>query len=309
MASRYCTSEEQHIHSEAPYTGRHKASAAMVLLVANRSALRHLHDTMDYQKYKADMNQAFMAITGMTDGASDMQEWETIDRHLTRTLFLPRTHTAATHIPDKFLRLPADTTHGPGTLPRPLPNDEVITAAVSKLFPDESELRIDWSRLVYPDGSAPAVTDRQAANAPTHRTGSGIYIPAHDGEDEITVKLDPAGHGATNTINRAELPPIEYALRHKLGSRIASDSACSLYQIDKMIHRPMYMQKHKPMLSAICEHIRQAPEPIYMYKVPAHAGLVGNEKADELAKEPTREKCINRQTSSMTGATPMHRMY
>ncbi len=47
----------------------------------------------------------------------------------------------------------------------------------------------------------------------------------------------------TNAINRAELAPIAYVLRHGLGIRIASDSACSLYQIERMIYKPMYMQQ------------------------------------------------------------------
>ncbi len=81
------------------------------------------------------------------------------------------------------------------------------------------------------------------------RLGSGIYRPAghtQDGsQEERGVRLDPTGHGITNTINRAELAPI--------GTQIASDSACSLYQIARMIHKPMYMQQHKhtPLLPAV----------------------------------------------------------
>ncbi len=68
--------------------------------------------------------------------------------------------------------------------------------------------------------------------------GSGIYRPAGHtqggNQEELCVRLDPAGHGITNTINRAELAPIEYALREGVGTQIASDSACSLYQIARI---------------------------------------------------------------------------
>jgi ribonuclease HI len=123
--------------------------------------------------------------------------------------------------------------------------------------------------------------------------------------------LDPTGHGITNTINRAELAPIEYALREGMGTHIASDSACSLYQIAKMIHKPMYMQQHKhaPLLQTIVDHIRAAPSAIYLYKVPAHAGLIGNERADQLAKEAAAEDCKAREMCTVSADTPMHSMY
>ncbi len=97
----------------------------------------------------------------------------------------------------------------------------------------------------------PHATNGQTGHNTKRRTGSGIYRrPAghmQDGSqlDELCVRLDPAGQGITNTINRAELAPIEYALREGVGTHIASGSACSLYQIAKMIHRPMNMREHK----------------------------------------------------------------
>ena len=162
---------------------------------------------------------------------------------------------------------------------------------------------MDWRHLVYTDGSAPAVqqTNTGAVNqgqTARRRMGSGVYRPASrmqdDSQEELCVRLDPAGYGITNTINRAELAPIEYALRQGVGTHIASDSACSLYQIAKMIHQPMYMQQHKhaPLLRTITDHIRAAPSTIYLYKVPAHSGLVGNERADQLAKEAAVEGCV-----------------
>jgi hypothetical protein len=58
------------------------------------------------------------------------------------------------------------------------------------------------------------------ATARRRRTGSGAYRPAGDKPDDSQQdeRLGPArggggGQGITNTINRAELAPIEYALR------------------------------------------------------------------------------------------------
>ncbi len=107
---------------------------------------------------------------------------------------------------------------------------------------------------MYTDGSAPAAHNNspgQPVHQPTkRRMGSGIYRPAGHtqggNQEELRVRLDPVGHGITNTINWAELgrtgqnwaelAPIEHALREGVGTQIASDSACSLYQIARMIH-------------------------------------------------------------------------
>jgi hypothetical protein len=56
--------------------------------------------------------------------------------------------------------------------------------------------------------------------------------------------------------------------RRAVGTHIASDSACSLYQIARMIHKPMNMQlllqqhKHTPLLQAIADYVSAAPSPI-----------------------------------------------
>jgi hypothetical protein len=79
-----------------------------------------------------------------------------------------------------------------------------------------------------------------------------------------------------------------------------------------MIHRPMYMwgHKHAPLLQTIAdEHIKAAPSVIHLYKVPAHAGLIGNERADQLAKEAAEEECDAREVCLVSADTPMHSMY
>ncbi len=74
---------------------------------------------------------------------------------------------------------------------------------------------------------------------------------------------------------------------------------------------PMNMQQHKhtPLLQEIADHVRAAPSPICLYKVPAHAGLIGNERANQLAKEASAEVCSARVVCTVSADTPMHSMY
>lgn len=303
------------------YTGQYKSTETIVLLVANPAGYQHLDATMNFPVFAADMGRAMRTVAGIPDTPTQREEHnlgviEAVNLHIGRK-HLSQRGSVPCHIPDKFLRLPLDTsaTSAVATLPHPVPRHEADTAA-HQLFPDTSDLLVDWRQLVYTDGSAPT-TQAGPMQPSQRRTGSGIYRPAScvtpggGADDELCVRLDPAGRGITNTINRAELAPIEHVLRHGLGTHIASDSACSLYQIERMIHKPMYMQQHKhaPMISAICDHIRASPTTIYMYKVPAHTGLIGNEKADQLAKAAACDECEDRDTCAITADTPMHSMY
>ena len=47
----------------------------------------------------------------------------------------------------------------------------------------------------------------------------------------------------------------------------------------------MQRHKHKPILEAIAQLVRRYGTPVQLYKVKAHSGVVGNEMADEVAKE------------------------
>jgi ribonuclease HI/exonuclease III len=146
---------------------------------------------------------------------------------------------------------------------------------------------------IYTDGSCIAVP-----NSNVQQIGAGVY----DARDNyIEHRVNPAGHGATNTINRAELSAIHCALAAVVTARdrditICTDSLCSLYQIRKIISEPARMRFSKHMHQLI--NIRnllvtrsRAGLITRLVKVPAHAGSVGNEKADtaavEAAKNPT----------------------
>jgi hypothetical protein len=195
-----------------------------VLLVANQPAFQHLAETMDPDAYAADMYQAVRCTTeppaGPTQGRSAaVGTIRTVQSHIDMEgRHLPIAAVSG-QTPDRFLRLPADTQalEVAGPLPTPTPEAHL-------LFPGDSALRVNWRHLVYTDGSAPAARNHQTSHSTKRRTGSGVYRPAghtQDGsrQDELCVRLDPAGQGITNTINRAELAPIEYALREGVGTQ------------------------------------------------------------------------------------------
>jgi ribonuclease HI len=126
-----------------------------------------------------------------------------------------------------------------------------------------------------------------------------------------------SGHGITNTINRAELAPILYALKHGVGDTIATDSAASLYQIARYIRDPGSMQwhLHHPLLRDIAQEIVarcNAGKPVHLMKVSAHCGIVGNEAADELAKaagQPSDSEAASVEVCHASHLPPMHSLY
>ena len=69
-------------------------------------------------------------------------------------------------------------------------------------------------------------------------------------------------------------------------THIATDSAGALWQIRNSILYPQRMKRHEhaKLLEAIVHHIQLSKDTIYLYKVKAHAGILGNECADAIAK-------------------------
>jgi hypothetical protein len=92
--------------------------------------------------------------------------------------------------------------------------------------------------------------------------------------------------GITNTISRAELAAIAAAVIHGY-SHIATDSLTSLHQFEKELSHPNLHRHHIQgnVLQSIAKAIRQSPSPIHFFKVKSHAGIIGNEHADALAKK------------------------
>jgi len=90
------------------------------------------------------------------------------------------------------------------------------------------------------------------------------------------------------TTNRAGLSEIVAALIHE-HTHIATESATTqnaVWQIRNSILYPRRMKRHKhaKLLGIIVHHVQQSKDTINLYKVKAHAGILGNECAVATAK-------------------------
>ena len=151
--------------------------------------------------------------------------------------------------------------------------------------PQPRPLRYSWQDFTYTDGSCKVEGAPWPKNSPG--IGAGVYIPAKEGTEERKIPINPQSSQSRHedTINRAELVGILTALQEG-ATAIATDSLTSMFQIGKQLHRPQEHEghKHQCLLQAIVHLIKGSTEPIHLYKVPAHVGIVGNEHADETAK-------------------------
>ena len=95
--------------------------------------------------------------------------------------------------------------------------------------------------------------------------------------------VDPGGTSINKIINRAELAGIAAALMNE-HTHIATDSAGALWQIRSSILYPQHMKRHKHANlqetivhhHTIVHHIQLSKDTIHLYKVKAHAGILGN---------------------------------
>jgi len=93
------------------------------------------------------------------------------------------------------------------------------------------------------------------------------------------------GRSINKIINRAELAGVAAALINE-HTHVAADSAGALWLIRNSILYPQRMERHKhaKLLETIVHHIKLSKDTIYLCKVKAHAGILGNECADAIAK-------------------------
>jgi ribonuclease HI len=98
--------------------------------------------------------------------------------------------------------------------------------------------------------------------------------------------LNPRGVSITITISSTEIEPVAAAIIHSY-SHIATDNLTSIHQIKKMLSPPN-LYRHLiqgDVLQSNAKAIHQSPSTIHICKVKSHAGIIGNEHADALARK------------------------
>ena len=175
-------------------------------------------------------------------------------------------------------------------LPCVLPGSVAPSLLFSHVSTDS--LCYDWSAGLYTDGACVTV---DSANS----LGAAFY----DGRRNVTCTIQPSGHGATNTIARAELAGILMATRVPPPASAScvtmfTDSLTSMYLIRRFLYYPLTLResKHFHMLKEICFTLTaRAREGIttLLRKVKAHSRCVGNELAEIGATSAARPCCLH----------------
>jgi ribonuclease HI len=146
----------------------------------------------------------------------------------------------------------------------------------------EHPLKYDWTELAYTDGSQKTIPLGQEGQQTTV-IGSGLYVPATNTAPEqlIGIRANSPGH---NTAYRAELIGILGAFRQG-NSRIMTDSVNSIHAIKATMHYPMRIRfhRHRNLLEEIRAAILALDEQAMLIKIRGHAGIPGNEMADDIA--------------------------
>ena len=207
--------------------------------------------------------------------------------------------------PRKFQGKPEDMELEAAGAPHTAPANKPYNMATRlRLITKPTPLLYDWRRIAYTDGSC------IEHNTPTGKVtcvGAGLYCPAkEDKGQKACFTVDPAGQAPNNTINRAELAGIWAALMQ--GEHIiATDSACSIAQLQTELLQPMRHRTHKHanLLAAIVDLMRAAKKPITLMKIKAHNQHIGNEIADGIAKQAAQPNATHDLTLSVS-ATPAY---
>ena len=198
-----------------------------IILVGNEAGFTNLQLHLDEHALQTDMLQVLETINKKPiPSITDMGTYKHLRTRLNtypNQLHECSAETSWISTPNKFKRLPA------AVPPNPLPPITWGQKDMHALHLDFPALpcRFQWNDIIYTDGSLRGTKRRSTArnliNPPTNGkgvarsdAGSGIYVPAGKySPDPVSICLDPAGVGCTNTVNRAELAPIHYVLQQQ----------------------------------------------------------------------------------------------
>ena len=215
------------------------------------------------------------AAQSKDEAESHWQRWQRtppVDRHQLK-------------LPKKLTELPYRMTTS--NLPRWDAGAHKYTAAdIWQQYQLGCRMRYQWQQACFTDGS---VLDGGKAGAAIYRAeGTG------QAANSTLLRINPNGTGVGDTINRAELSAIYHSVHDVLGRHedgtIFPDSQVALHLVAKMLRRPWALQRHphRDLIRLIAECLVEranAGARTVLQKVPAHAGIKGNEQADAGAKE------------------------
>ncbi|KAK3247700.1 hypothetical protein CYMTET_42809 [Cymbomonas tetramitiformis] len=150
------------------------------------------------------------------------------------------------------------------------------------------ERKFDRLGMIYTDGSQRKVETQWGDKEDV--TVAGVWDPRKGRNKEHM----QSWQGQCQTVNRAELTAILMALMldenvDEKEVKVCTDSLTSLYQIQNMKRRPHTLERHvhRDILWKILKHTETLDKQgikVALYKVNAHVGIQGTEKADEVAR-------------------------
>jgi len=153
-------------------------------------------------------------------------------------------------------------------------------------LPTERNLQFANMKSIFTDGSK---------DASTSRIGSGVYIQYKD----TTYHIEHAGHDPQlNTVPRAEATGLLIALQKAPVEDdivIFTDCLGLIQNLQRLLNTPTCMRYNKNIdqIQQILHAIVSRTGKTSIYKVRAHAGVEGNEKADAAAKAATGGAAAN----------------
>ena len=168
-------------------------------------------------------------------------------------------------------------------LPTPPSRVASVTDLAAMVRPvDTYSPKYSAATVAYTDGSLSPHTDA----SPGEQLGSGVWSPALGSGDDAFRCVRTPDLGYDGTVNLAELAALTWALQHLSDvSVLATDSQTSMWQLWGYLRRPWAYWSHplRALLvaaaDALLNRLGNGISTSFV-KVPAHAGVVGNECAD-----------------------------